>query len=82
MHLGLVCIGSGEFKLEWVMPKMKTNRGAAKRLHKTGKGKVKHGSAFKRHLLSNRTTARKRGLRGVKYISPADRRAVEGLLPY
>lgn len=69
------------------MPKMKTNRGAAKRFKKTasfkaGGGGVKHGSAFKRHLLSNRSSGRKMGLRGVKYVCAADIREIKGLIPY
>lgn len=64
------------------MPKMKTNRGAAKRLKKTGSGKIKHGSAFKRHLLSNRSQSRKRALRRTKYVGTPHARAVQGLMPY
>jgi large subunit ribosomal protein L35 len=42
------------------MPKLKTHRGAAKRFKRTGTGKIMRSSAFKRHLLSSKTTKRKR----------------------
>ena len=45
------------------MPKLKTNRGAAKRFKRTKSGKFLRGSAFKRHILSSKTTKRKRQLR-------------------
>jgi large subunit ribosomal protein L35 len=63
------------------MPKMKTHRGAAKRLRKTGSGKVKHGAAFRRHLLSNRSMDRKRSLRGSRYVCKANEKAVALMLP-
>ena len=48
------------------MPKLKTHRGAAKRFKKTGTGKFVRGSAFKRHILTSKTRARKRKLRGTQ----------------
>ncbi len=45
------------------MPKMKTNRGAAKRFKTTGTGKVVRSKAFANHILTKKTTKRKRGLR-------------------
>ncbi len=64
------------------MPKMKTNRAAAKRFNITGGGKVKRGQAFRRHILTSKTTKNKRHLRGPAYVSSANIRAVEDrLLP-
>lgn len=64
------------------MPKMKTNRGAAKRFRKTGGSKVKRGAAFRRHILTKKSTKRKRQLRSGKYISASDMRALKRLLPH
>jgi large subunit ribosomal protein L35 len=64
------------------MPKMKTHRGAAKRLKKTGTGKVKRHKANKSHILTKKTTKRKRHLRHSELISKADSKRIERLLPY
>ena len=64
------------------MPKLKTNRAAKKRFRKTAGGKIKRGSAYRRHLLTSKSTKRKRRLRKLAYISPADEKAVLKLLPY
>lgn len=45
------------------MPKMKTNRSAAKRFKKTGTGKLVRNKAYKRHILTKKSTKRKRALR-------------------
>lgn len=64
------------------MPKMKTNRAAAKRFSKTGSGKVKRGSAFRRHILTPKSTKRKRHLRAPAYVSDANmKEVVKRLLP-
>jgi len=54
------------------MPKLKTHRGAAKRFKKTGTGKIVRASAFRRHILTSKTTKSKRHARGTKEVSPAD----------
>ena len=54
------------------MPKMKTHRGAAKRLKKTGTGKLKRMRAYKSHILTKKTTKRKRRLRKADLVSKAD----------
>ena len=54
------------------MPKLKTHRGAAKRFKKTGTGKFRRGAAFKRHILTSKTTKRKRSLRGSQPVSDQD----------
>ena len=64
------------------MPKMKTNRGAAKRFKATGTGKIKRSKAFKSHILTKKTTKRKRGLRQSGMVAEVDQRSVKRLLPY
>ena len=51
------------------MPKLKTHRGAAKRFKKTGTGKIVRASAFKRHILTSKTTKTKRHKRGTKEVA-------------
>ena len=63
------------------MPKMKTNRAAAKRFKRTGSGKVKRRKAFHSHILTKKSTKRKRSLRKGTLVSSADRDRVEGMLP-
>jgi large subunit ribosomal protein L35 len=62
--------------------KLKTHRGAAKRFKKTASGKFKRASAFKRHILTSKTTKRKRGLRKSTTISDAEQAKIERMLPY
>ncbi len=64
------------------MPKMKTHRGAAKRLKKTGTGKLKRLRAYKSHILTKKTQKRKRRLRKSTLISKGDKQRLEKLLPY
>ncbi len=64
------------------MPKLKTNRGAAKRFKKTGTGKVKVKKAFARHILTKKAANRKRGLRRPKLVDKADQKRTERLIPY
>jgi large subunit ribosomal protein L35 len=64
------------------MPKLKTKRGAAKRFKRTAGGKFLRSSAFKRHILTSKTTKRKRALRGMTLISDADSARLERMLPY
>jgi large subunit ribosomal protein L35 len=54
------------------MPKLKTHRGAAKRFKMTGTGKIVRAKAFKRHILTSKTTKSKRQMRGTVEVSPAD----------
>ncbi len=62
--------------------KLKTNRGAAKRFKKTGTGKVKRSKAYGSHLMSSKTTKRKRRLRKNVVVDKRDTRNVKRLLPY
>ncbi len=64
------------------MPKMKTNRGAAKRFKKTGSGKLKRSKAFTSHILTKKSTKRKRGLRQSDVVSAADQKNMKRILPY
>ena len=64
------------------MPKMKTRRAAAKRYHVTGSGKVKYKKQGLRHILTKKTTKRKRHLRKAGLLSPAEEKRVRKLLPY
>ena len=64
------------------MPKLKTHSGAAKRFKKTGTGKFKRGHAFKRHILSSKTTKRKRHLDTDTLVDKADQHKVARMIPY
>jgi large subunit ribosomal protein L35 len=64
------------------MPKMKTNKGAAKRLSKTAKGKLKRHKANKSHILTKKNQKRKRRLRQSDLVSKADEKRMNRLLPY
>ncbi|CAK8711981.1 MAG: 50S ribosomal protein L35 [Candidatus Electrothrix sp. Rat3] len=64
------------------MPKMKTNRGAAKRFKATGTGKIRRSKAFTSHILTSKSTKRKRNLRQSGLIDAADTKAVRRMLPY
>jgi large subunit ribosomal protein L35 len=64
------------------MPKMKTHRGAAKRFRSTASGKFKRNKAYKSHILTKKTTKRKRKLATATLISKADQKKVEVMLPY
>jgi len=67
---------------ETIMPKMKTNRGAAKRFKATGTGKIRRSKAFTSHILTKKSTKRKRNLRKSGLIDAADTKAVKRMLPY
>jgi len=62
--------------------KLKTHRGAAKRFKKSGTGKILRGSAFKRHILTSKSTKTKRHMRGNKVVTPGDARKIKLMLPY
>jgi len=64
------------------MPKLKTNRGAAKRFKVTASGKVKHYKAYASHLLSGKTTKRKRNLRKSELVSEREVKNAKRLVPY
>lgn len=64
------------------MPKMKTNRGAAKRFIKTGSGSFKRAQSHRRHILTKKSTKRKRHLRSPSHVHPSDVAAVRQMLPH
>jgi large subunit ribosomal protein L35 len=64
------------------MPKMKTHRGAAKRLKTTGSGRLKRHRANKSHILTKKTTKRKRRLRKPTLVAKSDESRLKRLLPY
>lgn len=64
------------------MPKLKTHRGAAKRFKSTATGRFKRSKAFKSHILTKKTTKRKRQLNTPTTVSDADQRRVQQMLPY
>jgi large subunit ribosomal protein L35 len=63
------------------MPKMKTNRAAAKRLKRTGTGKLRRRKAYKSHILTKKSAKRKRNLRKGALVSKADEKRMNRLLP-
>jgi len=64
------------------MPKVKTKSGAAKRFRTQGGGGIKRSRAFLRHILTTKSTKRKRHLRGTTQVHSSDVRAVKSMLPY
>lgn len=64
------------------MPKMKTHRGAAKRFRKTGTGKLKRSKAYKSHILTKKSSKRKRNLRKAGYVATNQEKTMKKLLPY
>jgi len=63
------------------MPKMKTHRGAAKRFKRTGVGKFKRAKANKQHILTKKSTKRKRKMRGTEIVSASDAKRLEQMIP-
>ena len=64
------------------MPKMKTSRAAAKRFTKTGTGKLKRNKAYKSHILTKKTTKRKRNLRQAAMTDSTNAKVMKKILPY
>ncbi|QDX81218.1 50S ribosomal protein L35 [Denitratisoma sp. DHT3] len=64
------------------MPKMKTKSGAAKRFKIRASGSVKRSQAFKRHILTKKTTKAKRQLRGMTEVHASDVKLVRAMMPY
>ena len=64
------------------MPKMKTHRGAAKRLRKTESGKLKRNKAYKSHILTKKSPKTKMNLRKSAIVSDGDAKRIAQLLPY
>ena len=64
------------------MPKMKTKKSASKRFTVRNSGSIKRGQAFKRHILTKKSTKAKRHLRGPVELSPSDVASVKRMMPY
>jgi len=64
------------------MPKIKSNSGAAKRFKKTGSGKFKRSQSHLRHILTKKSTKRKRHLRKASIAKPCDAKLIQRMLPY
>ncbi len=64
------------------MPKMKTKKGAAKRFRVRPGGTIKRGQAFKRHILTKKTTKNKRQLRGTAQVAAVDVPSIKAMMPY
>ena len=64
------------------MPKLKTHKGAAKRFRTTATGKVKRGHSHARHILTSKSTKRKRQLDIDVMVAEADEKRIEKMLPY
>ena len=62
------------------MPKLKTNKSAAKRFKKTATGGYKHRSTNRNHILTKKATGRKRNLRSMRVVSDADNDLVKRML--
>jgi large subunit ribosomal protein L35 len=64
------------------MPKMKTKKSAAKRFRVRPGGTVKRGAAYKRHILTKKSTTRKRHLRGVKEVHETNMGSIAKMMPF
>ena len=62
------------------MPKLKTNRGAKKRFKRTGKGNYLHKSSHRRHILTKKSSKRKRHMRGNVLVNKADQLTVNRMI--
>ena len=64
------------------MPKIKTHKGAAKRFKTTGSGKIVRNKAFANHILTKKTTKRKRNLRKSALVDATNTKGIKRLIPY
>ena len=64
------------------MPKLKTHSSSKKRFNVTGSGKIKRAKAYRRHILTKKTSKRKRNLRKNTVVSSADYSTIKRLIPY
>ena len=71
-----------ELKEDMKMPKLKTKRAAAKRFKKTGTGQLKRMKAYKSHILTKKTTKRKRNLRKATMTDSTNSKVMKKILPY
>lgn len=64
------------------MPKIKTNKGASKRFKVTGNGSIKRGQSHRRHILTKKSTKRKRQLRCPSHLAASDVGSARRMMPY
>jgi len=64
------------------VPKMKSKKSASKRFVVRPGGSIKRGQAFKRHILTKKTTKTKRQLRGSAEVAKSDVKSIRAMLPY
>ncbi|TAK45505.1 MAG: 50S ribosomal protein L35 [Betaproteobacteria bacterium] len=64
------------------MPKVKTKKSAAKRFKIRAGGSIKRSQAYLRHILTKKSTKRKRHLRGTTNVHDSNKRAIRAMLPY
>ena len=64
------------------MPKIKSDSGASKRFKKTGNGGYKHAQSHRRHILTKKSSKRKRHLRNMQMVAPADVAQLDRQIPY
>lgn len=64
------------------MPKLKTNKGAAKRFKKTGSGGYKHRQSHRNHILTKKSSKRMRQLRHLQMVNPSDVASIKQMLPH
>lgn len=64
------------------MPKLKTNRGAAKRFKRTASGRFKRSQGYLNHILTKKSTKRKRKLRDQLVVDASNEKAIQRMLPY
>jgi large subunit ribosomal protein L35 len=77
MHINNECLVLGIN-----MPKMKTKKSASKRFKVRGSGSIKRGQAFKRHILTKKTTKAKRQLRGSAAVHDSNVASVKAMMPF
>jgi large subunit ribosomal protein L35 len=78
----LIIVGCAKKIKTTTMPKLKTNRSAAKRFRTTGSGKIRRRKAFKNHILQPKNTKRKRRLSKLTTVDERDEDNVRQMLPY
>lgn len=64
------------------MPKMKTNKSVKKRFRVTKNKKVLSSKSFRRHLLTDRSSKKKRQARRARHVDPSDKKKIQLMLPY
>lgn len=75
-------VDTDRIKEELNMPKLKTKRAAAKRFKATGSGKLKRNKAYKSHILTKKSTKRKRNLRKATMTDATNEKVMKKILPY